>query len=102
MRIKLIFSLVSAIILIMLLRYLEVNVLGVSWDESVTKSILVDPLSSLVKTIFNAIGSPFKMITNFFTKQMPPKLAAYANLMAFLTVMMMIVASLYIVWRLTR
>lgn len=99
MRIKLIFSFISAILLIILLQYLEVNILKIPYEQSVVKTILIDPLTSLIKTIFTALGSPFQMLTNFFTKQMPPALGEYAGLMAFLTIMMIIIAGIYLAWR---
>ena len=96
---KLILFIVSAILMVIFLQYLEVNILKVPYDQAVTKKILVDPMMDLFKTIFGAIGSPFEMIRNFFVKQMPPAMAEYAGLMAFLTVFAIIIIGIYITWR---
>jgi len=99
---KLILFIISAVLAIIFLQYLEVNILKVPYEQSVTKKLLVDPMKQLFTTIFQGISSPFEMIRKFFITQMPPAMAEYAGLMAFLTVFTMILGGIYIVWRVVR
>jgi len=98
--IQFIIAVVGAILIILLLAYVE-NLLGLT-DYNIVNDLIVKPLSNFMTNMTEGLSSPFVGLASFFEGILPGAMKPYAWILAVTLIVISVMFAVYFAFKVIR